>query len=149
MSRKQIMPPTYFLIYLILPIIVTFIYPVGKIIGFLYNLIGVLLILIGIVLNIWADRIFKDINTTVKPFGRPSKLTKDGPFNLSRNPMYLGMFLIILGTSIICKAYAALIFPFLFLITMNRKFIPLEEKNLQEAFGEEFITYKKHVRRWI
>ena len=143
------MPPTYFLVLLILSILFHFVFPLKKIISFPYNYIGALLILIGIVLNLWADAIFKKSKTTVKPHLMPSSFEVSGPFRISRHPMYLGMLLILLGASILSRSLITFIFPILFIIIMEIKFIPMEEKNMKKTFGKDYLEYKKRVRRWI
>ena len=96
MKKRKIMPPTYLVILLILEIILHFIFPVWNFINRPYKYSGSIIILLGIVLNIWADQIFKKENTTVKPGEKSVKLIDYGPFKISRHPMYLGMLMILL-----------------------------------------------------
>ena len=105
--------------------------------------------MIGTVLNIWTDQLFKKVNTTVKPFEKPSTLILKGPFKISRNPMYLGMALLLVGAGFILGSITSFIGTILFIIAMEVRFIPTEEKFMFEQFGEEFEAYKKKVRRWL
>lgn len=111
--------------------------------------LGGLLIIIGGGLNLWGDRIFKKENTTIKPGKKSLKFIDYGPFQISRHPMYLGMFLILLGVAIINGSLVSFIFPILFFIIIEKEFIPLEEKNMEKKFGKKYLGYKKKVRRWI
>jgi len=101
------------------------------------------------VLNIWADQLLKKQKTTIKPNEKPTALIETGAFKISRNPMYLGMAVILFGAGFILGSIISFIGVVLFVAAMEIAFIPMEEKNLSEQFGEEFETYKKKVRRWI
>ena len=143
------MPPTYFIILLLLSIGLHFLLPIKKIIFSPYNYSGIILIIFGIIMNIWADALFKKKKTTVKPHEIPNFLEISGPFKISRHPMYLGMLAILLGTSFFLGSLITFAFPVIFIILMEMIFIPAEEKNLKKVFGKEYSDYKKKVRRWI
>ena len=96
-----------------------------------------------------ADKAFKEFDTTVKPFEASSHLITDGVFRISRNPMYLGMFLILIGLGLSLGSLLPIIFPFIFARIIKRRFILAEEKMLKEKFGKEWLFYKNEVRRWI
>ena len=147
--KKKILPPIYFYLFLLLAIVLHFIFPVKKIVRPPYIYSGIALIVLGVVLNIWSDALFKKKKTTIKPFEGPTKLEVSGPFAISRHPMYLGMAIILLGTSVVLGSLIAFIFPISFVIVMNVIFIPLEERNLEKIFGKEYLDYKQKVRRWI
>ena len=149
MKKRQPLPPTYFLIFLLLAIVLHFVLPLIKLIYPPYNFTGVLLIGIGIYLSIWADRLLKVKNTTVKPFEKTTYFIQEGPFRFSRHPMYLGMVIILVGVAILLGSISPFICSLGFFITMNIIFIPQEEKILKEAFGQDFINYKRRVRCWV
>jgi protein-S-isoprenylcysteine O-methyltransferase Ste14 len=143
------MPPTYFFALLLLSVMLHFILPVTQLIYFPYRYLGIVLIVFGAAINIWTDRLFKNNETTVKPYENPTELITSGPFRLSRHPMYLGMTAALLGVSILLGSLIAFVFPIVFVVLMELLFIPLEEKNLQQAFGTEYAVYKRKARRWI
>ena len=147
--KTKLMPPTYFIVLLILSIGMHFLIPIKKIIPSSYTHVGTILIIFGIIINIWADAIFKKSKTTVKPHETPTSLETAGPFRISRHPMYLGMAAILLGASIVLGSTITFIFPVIFVILIEMIFIPLEEKNLDKQFNTKYIAYKKKVRRWI
>jgi protein-S-isoprenylcysteine O-methyltransferase Ste14 len=68
MKKRKPLPPTYFVIYLLLAIVLHFAVPQTKLRRGFYNHLGVLLVAVGIWLNLWADRLLKKEKTTVKPF---------------------------------------------------------------------------------
>ncbi len=147
--EKKVMPTTWFMTFLIITIMLQFFVPAERWIPFPYNHFGWILILAGIVLNLWTDQLFKRNNTTVKPYLKPSHLLLHGPFKISRNPMYLGMLLILAGTAILFKSIFLLIPAFLYVVVMNLFYVRKEEASLTEQFGNEFMTYKRRVRQWF
>jgi protein-S-isoprenylcysteine O-methyltransferase Ste14 len=108
-----------------------------------------LLIGLGIGLNLWADKLFKKENTTVKPFLDPSALLSEGPFRFSRHPMYLGMVIALAGIAMVLGSLTAFLAPLAFFITMEIIFIPIEEKAMENIFGQKYLDYKKRVRQWL
>jgi protein-S-isoprenylcysteine O-methyltransferase Ste14 len=147
--EKRIMPTTYFIILLLLSIGFHFVFPLLKFIFSPYNYLGFGLIIFGIIMNLWTDSLFKKKQTTVKPYEMPNFFVTSGPFKLSRHPMYLGMMSILLGVAIFLGSLITFAFPIIFIMIMEKLFIPLEEKNLEKKFGNQYIDYKKRVRRWI
>jgi protein-S-isoprenylcysteine O-methyltransferase Ste14 len=147
--RQKIMPPTYFYALLLLSITLHFILPVRQLIVLPYRYLGIVLIAFGTAVNVWTDNMFKSNKTTVKPRENPTELITSGPFRLSRHPMYLGMTAALLGVAILLGSLIAFVFPIIFVILMELLFIPLEEKNLQQAFGSEYSDYRRKARRWI
>jgi len=147
--KKKIMPTTYLLVLLLLSIGLHFVFPIKKIIHSPYTYLGIIFIIFGSILNIWADNMFKKSKTPVKPHETPTSLEVSGPFRISRHPMYLGGVAILLGAAVIMGSIITFVFPILFLILMEIIFIPFEEKNLERVFGEKFLDYKKKARRWF
>lgn len=94
---------------------------------------------------------FKNAKTTVDPT-RPEKATSmvtSGVYQVSRNPMYLGFFLILLASVIkLANPMTLMVLP-LFLIYMNVFQIKPEEQALRNVFGVEYDQYCQQVRRWI
>jgi len=147
--KKQILPPTYFFIFLILIICSGFLLPVIKYNFFIFKVLGILLLIFGIAVNIWTDILFKKHKTTVLPFKKSSYFVEEGPVKFTRNPMYLGILSILLGISFLFQALLPVIFTFIFTVLINNKFIKKEEISLEATFGKQFSDYKKRVRRWI
>ena len=103
----------------------------------------------GLLLAGWALGLFRHRGTTLEPFGRPAVLVTTGPYGISRNPMYLGMLLILVGCALLAGGAPALVAPVGFVVTMNASQIPQEEAALQAAFGPAYRTYRRRVRRWL
>ncbi len=145
--NKPTQPLKYFMILLLLSLLTYFISV--KRIPSPYNYLGIILILFGIMINLWTDQLFKKAKTDVKYHKIPSKLITSGPFKISRNPMYLGMLIIIFGVAIILGNLIVFIFPIIFVIIIQKRFIPGEEKNMEKTFGKRYLEYKNEVRKWI
>jgi protein-S-isoprenylcysteine O-methyltransferase Ste14 len=148
MKESPILPPTYLFVYLILAFIFHFFFPIINTTNF-YRYFGIVFIIIGLAINIWTDGLFKKEKTTVKPNKAPSKLITEGPFRLSRHPMYLGFVLLLIGIAIILGSLSSFVAPLMMFITLERKFIPIEEKQMEKCFGEKYLEYKCRVRRWL
>ena len=98
--KSKFLPPTYFIVLLLLSIGLHFIFPIKKLIFPPYTYLGFAFIVFGGVVNIWTDLLLKRKKTTVKPYENPTELITSGPFRISRNPQYLGFASIILGVAI-------------------------------------------------
>ena len=146
---KKILPPTYFALCLIIAAVLHFLLPIKQFINYPYNFLGFLFFVIGGILNIWTDQLFKKNKTTVKPLEKPSTFIQTGPFKISRNPMYLGMTILLIGLGFVLGSIISFVGFILFIIAMEIAFIPQEERSMQEQFGEEYLNYKKKVGRWI
>ena len=113
--------------------------------------ISLFFIVLGFIVTFSSARNFKKKDTTVNPMkpNETSKLVTDGFFKITRNPMYLGMLLFLLGLSIYNGLIVGLIFLPLFVGYITYFQIIPEENAMLEIFGEEFKVYMKKVRRWI
>ena len=119
---------------------------------FSYKLqLGIFVSTIGFLLLIVSIKSFIDNKTTINPLNlkKSTYLVTSGVFRFSRNPMYLGMLLFLLGTAIILNIIGGLIISILFIFYMNFFQIIPEEKALENLFGKNYKNYRKTVRRWI
>jgi len=148
-TMRKILPPTYFLMSIVLIVILHYIYPFFLLIAMPWSLLGLLPITIGICLNLLADRQMKKQNTTVKPFQKSSSLIKGGVFRISRNPMYLGMATILFGVAFLLDSISPFVVVVCFMVIMNFNFIKNEETMLEDIFGDAYLQYQKKVRKWI
>jgi protein-S-isoprenylcysteine O-methyltransferase Ste14 len=94
---------------------------------------------------------FKRARTTVNPFKPESStaLVTSGIYRFTRNPMYVGLALLLLGWSaFLCSAWA-LFGPVIFVLYINRFQITPEERVLSAKFGAAYAEYTTRVRRWL
>lgn len=149
MFTKKIEPPTYLLIALLAMVALHFLWPLAYPIPRLWRLAALLPLAGGIALNFAADRAFQQAGTTVKPLEASSALITTGPFRLSRNPMYLGFGLVLLGVALMMGSLTPFLVIPLFVLLIDRLFIRVEEGMLAERFGQNWLAYKAGVRRWL
>lgn len=129
----------------------------GKIFPFLildfrFNVIAsTVLGLFGCGLIIAGARSFNRVGTTVNPL-KPettTTLVRDGVYRYSRNPIYLGLAIILLSWGIYLSHLLSVIFVIAFVVYMNHFQIQPEERMLQKLFGACFDRYKYQVKRWL
>lgn len=149
MKAIKITPPVYLFLSIPIMLLLHFLLPGTRVFPFPWNLFGVIPLVLGIVMNLAADRSFKKNETTVKPLEESTALITDGVFRVSTHPMYLGFVLILLGIAALMGCLTPYVIVFGFAIFMHIVFIKFEEKKLKETFGEAWLGYKKNVRQWI
>ena len=115
------------------------------------NLISFIILLIGILILITPIFKFIKSKTTIDPikFKKVSRLVTSGIYKYSRNPMYLGLLMIVMSTSIFYLNIFSITTPMLFYFWINRFQIKREEIFLTQKFGKEYLSYKNKTRRWI
>ena len=94
---------------------------------------------------------FVSARTTVNPLkpGAASSLVTTGLYRLTRNPMYLGDLVILIGWAVfLSNAVSFLLLP-VFVLYINRFQIRPEEKALAGIFGAGYAAYRSRVRRWV
>ena len=146
---KKVLPPTYFFAALVLLVLLHFAFPIYRYATFPITLLGIVPLGLGIALNLIADRVFKKHETTVKPFEPSTSLATEFPFSISRNPMYLGLTLMLLGIALLLGSVSSLVPTLVFPYLMDRIFIRAEEQMLAATFGEAWERYRSEVRCWI
>jgi len=114
-----------------------------------HQLLGLLLVAAGVGLAAYAAALFSGHATTRNPYGQPAALITDAPYTFTRNPMYLGLAVILLGFAIFFGSPAMLIAPILFYLAIDRMLIPEEEATMERIFGEQYLDYKRRVQRWF
>lgn len=142
-------PPRIAMAYLAAAAGVHYLSPVGTVLHFPYRLIGTVFGLAGFGIMMWAWILFKRRKTVVCPTGKATALILSGPYLFTRNPMYLGMLCMLCGAGFLLGSVVAFLAPVAFYVTMNEVFIPFEEQNMEQTFGEEYRRYRERVRRWI
>ena len=115
------------------------------------NVISVVILFIGIIFIISAVVQFVNRKTTVNPT-KPYKTTSlviTGTYKITRNPMYLGMLLIIISFAFYKASIISLILIPFFIFYINKFQIEPEEFEMRKKFGKEYEDYCKKVDRWI
>ncbi len=149
MAKRPILPPVFFLMALIATVLVWLLLPEWRVASGVVRGLGGVLLLAGVAINVVADRAFMRHGTTVKPFEESSALVTAGVFGWTRNPMYVGVVLMLAGVSLLLGSLVALVPALLLAIFLDRRFIRVEEEMLAEKFGDAWQTYRGRTRRWL
>jgi len=147
--RGPLIPPVYGLAGLLLMGLLHVFFPVMEFGAPGMRYAGIALIALGIGVVVWAGFLFKRAQTGIVPFSPVTFLVLGGPYLWTRNPMYVGMALGLLGVAVFLASLAPFFVLPLFVLLINNRFILAEEAMLEEAFGEAYREYKARVRRWL
>lgn len=147
--RRVIYPPVWLVIGLIAIFVLDQYFPLYRFTGTLPMALGSVAILVGLFLLVLAGGLFRRADTEMIPFREVRALVTGGVYRITRNPMYLGMALILLGTACTTGIVSGLAVPLLFMAIIELRYIRPEEAMLQSIFGEEFDAYCRRVRRWL
>jgi len=110
---------------------------------------GVVPAALGVLIVLISAGLFRLRKTTVNPFGEPAVMVQDGLYRYSRNPMYLGMLLALIGVGLWLGNILALLLAPAFIAIMSRWYIVREEQLLEDQFGDVYRAYRNRVRRWV
>tara|TARA_Y100001954_G_C15653006_1_gene523676 strand:- start:9 stop:455 length:447 start_codon:yes stop_codon:yes gene_type:complete len=115
------------------------------------NQISLVFLIFGLVIIIISFQRFKKEKTTINPINieKASSLVTGGIFKYSRNPMYLGMLLILISITIRFNIYGGILIVGFFVYFITYFQILPEEKAMLKLFGDDFINYKNKTRRWF
>ena len=151
-SGVTIFPPAVYLGGLVIGYVLWWFWPVpiaGDGISLVVRILGIVVLLLGGWLMFSATGLFARIGTNISPFEPTTKLATDGPYRFTRNPIYLGMALILGGFALIGNA----LWPLLALIpviwVIQTQVIAREEPYLAGKFGIAYHDYCRRVRRWL
>lgn len=145
----RLVPPVYFLLALGISLALDRWLPVTRVVPQPWHWLGLALLAPALALVVPGARALARRGTTLHPFGEPTALVTDGPYRYSRNPLYLGLALLLLGAAI----FLGSVTPFLvvpgFMAAIGVSFIRREEAALSATFGERYTEYRRRVRRWL
>lgn len=115
-----------------------------------YLIAGILLLSAGLFLAGWTMVLFNNVGKgTLAPWNPPENLVVKGPYCYVRNPMIIGVLLVLISEYFLLNAIEILWWTVLFFIINNIYFYVFEERQLENRFGEEYKKYKKNVPMWI
>ncbi|MGA3013615.1 MAG: isoprenylcysteine carboxylmethyltransferase family protein [Bacteroidales bacterium] len=111
---------------------------------------GLVLMIIGLsVMTLTISGFIRIGRGTLAPWSPTRKLVTSGMYAYVRNPMILGVLIVLLGESLSILSSSILILAIFFFIVNNFWFLVYEEPDLQRKFGDLYKNYKKNVPRWI
>jgi len=111
---------------------------------------GSIVVLVGLMIMIVCISSFIRIGRgSLAPWSPTKKLVVKGLYQYVRNPMILGVLIVLLGEALALKSQNILIWAASFFVINTIYFIVYEEPGLEDRFGAEYREYKKHVSRWL
>lgn len=148
-KRHRVLPPVYFIAALALAVLLHRYAPLVTLVPAPLDPAGAGIVIPGLALTLWAAGQFHVAGTPVIPFHQSTALVTSGVYRFTRNPMYLGMALVLLGAAVLLGSLAAFLPIPLFAWQIQRKFIVPEEAFLEDLFGQDYLRYKSRVGRWL
>ena len=117
--------------------------------AFVLRVLGAMLLLMSAAIARWAFVTLRQAGTSANPRKASMALATDGPFRLSRNPIYLAMTGLYLGIALIGNTWWPLLLLAPLLFVMHYGVVLREERYLEKQFGEIYVAYKTSSRRWL
>jgi protein-S-isoprenylcysteine O-methyltransferase Ste14 len=111
--------------------------------------IGLAMTFVGFLLGIGALIEFRKARTTLDPHGSVRQLVTSGIYRFTRNPIYLGFLLMVIGLPLNSGLYWGIVLAPFYVLMMNRLIVQHEEAYLQRKFGKAYNGYTSRVRRWV
>lgn len=149
MVKRFIYPPIWLVFGLVTVFYLNEYHPGLRFTSLTWQIIGGVLITIGLLLLVLANGLFFKARTDPIPFREVSVLVTGGVYRYTRNPMYLGMAAVLLGCAVTVGSVTTLPVAPLFMVIIEFRFIRPEEEMLRKAFPEEYPRYCARVRRWL
>ncbi|MGQ0651896.1 MAG: methyltransferase family protein [Betaproteobacteria bacterium] len=148
-ARGPSVPPVYVLVALLVMGAFHLGFPMARMFPPPYHYAGLVLMGLAIALILWAALHFRRLRTAIIPFQPSTALVTSGPYELTRNPMYLGMAGLLLGAGVFLGTVTPFIVIPAFMGLIRERFILAEEALMEETFGQAYLDYKAKVRRWL
>jgi protein-S-isoprenylcysteine O-methyltransferase Ste14 len=141
--------PLIFVAVLLAGILLSVAFPVNFLPRVVTVIAGAVCVLLPFGLGFAALGAMRRAKTSVIPYRPTTALLTNGPYRLSRNPMYLGMVIQYVGLALLFDALWAIALLPLALVVVHITVIQREERYLEQRFGQGYRAYKARVRRWI
>jgi len=146
---RRLIPPAWLLVALAMSAALHHWLPIAQLLAPPARRYGVLLVVVGVVLAFAGVAAFRRARTSVIPFERATTLVTGGIYRFTRNPMYLGLTLVLAGVALLLGSIGALLPLPLFVCIIHYGYIRAEERFLAEIFGGDYAHYTHAVRRWL
>jgi protein-S-isoprenylcysteine O-methyltransferase Ste14 len=151
-SGVRIFPPAVYIAGLVIGYLIEWLWPVPILpgpFGFVLRILGVAIILAGAGLIASAITRFRSIGTPVNPTEPTTTLAFDGPYRFTRNPMYLGLALLLAGFALVGDTLWPLLAVIPAVWIIQTQVIAREEPYLEAKFGAPYRDFTARVRRWL
>ncbi len=142
-------PPVMYLLCLLAGFLVDYFVPVELLPNGVQYIIGGVLIVGGLAINLSGIIQFRKFETNVRPDRPSSALIVTGPYRFTRNPLYVGLFLVYAGIAVASDSVWVLALLIPIMLITQILIVPREERYMERRFGGEYLEYKGRVRRWL
>lgn len=147
--NKNIHPPFVALFFIVVTMVLQRFILTSFVVPALLRNAGLALTFIGFMLGVGAFIEFRKARTTLDPHGSVKALVTGGIYRITRNPIYLGFFLMVVGFPLSFGSLWGIVAAPFYATTMSRLVIEKEEAYLEKKFKEQYTSYSSKVRRWI
>jgi len=147
--NKNIHPPVVALMFIVIAYFLGRFLPIPLVVPMGVRNIGLFLTFIGFLLGVGAFLEFRKARTTLDPHGSAKQVVTSGIYRFTRNPIYLGFLLMVIGLPLNSGLIWGLIVSPLYVILMTRLVIEREEAYLEKKFKDQYTGYRSRVRRWL
>ncbi len=142
-------PPSIYGAGLLLGFVIHFVFPVSALPRELALWLGVVALPVSAGIAVSALRALARAKTSFDPRQPTTAVVTDGAFRFSRNPMYVALTLLYLGVGLLANSLWTLLLIVPVMVVIQRGVVEREERYLERKFGEGYLRYRAHVRRWI
>src|SRR5262245_38852124 len=144
-SNAAVRPPFAWLIALAAGIAANWLYPLRFVPASVPGKwVGVAVFALAFALGIWAIVTIRTAGTQVETYKPTTAIVAHGPYRFTRNPIYLGMMLGLIGLAIALNSLWLLA-----MLVIRYGVVAREEAYLARKFGDVYLGYKSRVRRWL
>jgi protein-S-isoprenylcysteine O-methyltransferase Ste14 len=148
-TSPMVHPPVVTLMFIVLAYVLGRFAPLPFAAPVIVRYLGLAMTFVGFLLGIGAFIEFRKAHTTLDPHGSAKHLVTSGIYRWTRNPIYLGFLLMLIGLPLNSGLYWGIVIAPFFVLMMNRLIIQYEEAYLGKKFGKPYTTYTSRVRRWL
>ncbi len=150
----RFVPPLWLLFFVLAGLAAHFFIPASRVFDFGTPLVngafGALVLIFGWGMTLHASKLFAEHKTEILPASPVNHaLVTSGAYRYTRNPMYLGLVLMLIGIAIYVGTLPLFVSAVGLFLVLNFLFIPFEEEKMARQFGEQYAAYKQNVRRWF
>jgi protein-S-isoprenylcysteine O-methyltransferase Ste14 len=147
--NKNVHPPVVALMFIVIAYFLGRFVAVPLVLPLAVRNIGFALAFIGLLLGIAAFLEFRRARTTLDPHGSAKQVVTSGIYRFTRNPIYLGFLLMVIGLPLNSGLIWGIVVAPFYIMLMNRLVIEHEETYLQKKFKDQYTSYRSRVRRWL
>src|SRR5689334_13040656 len=147
--NKNIHPPLVVLMFIVIAYVLGRFVPLPFVAPLWLRYLGLLVTFIGLLFGIGALLEFRRARTTLDPHGSVQQVVTSGIYRFTRNPIYLGFLLMVIGLPLNSGLYWGIVMVPFYILLMNRLVIQYEEAYLAKKFGKAYTNYMSRVRRWL